>query len=329
LFDVASTACEDMVHRRPLLLLGEQSSRIIVARIGQLTSLLWEDRDMAKKKVALVTDSVANLTPDLVEEFDIKIIPMRLNWEGQTYLDGVDITEAEFYERLGTAKEIPTTSQPSVWEFKEFLEEVADEYESVLCVTISDHLSGTLDSARGAEKELPDLPLVIIDSRSASMGQGFIVLAAARALRDGADLNEAAEVVLSMVPITRAVFVVDTLEFLHRGGRIGGAKRLVGSVLSMKPLLHLVDGKIEPLASVRTKRKALARALEYIEADTIGKGPLHAAVMLASNPEEADRFCEAVKERLKPVELLQTELTPVIGTHTGPGLVGLAYYNEP
>jgi DegV family protein with EDD domain len=132
-----------------------------------------------------------------------------------------------------------------------------------------------------------------------------------------------------MVPITRAVFVVDTLEFLHRGGRIGGAQRLVGSVLSIKPLLHLVDGKIEPLASVRTKRKALGRALEIIEADTVGKGRLHAAVLHAANPEEASQFQQEVADRLKPVELLQTELTPVIGTHTGPGLVGLAYYNEP
>jgi DegV family protein with EDD domain len=161
------------------------------------------------------------------------------------------------------------------------------------------------------------------------MGQGFIALGAARALQEGADIAEAAEVARRMVPITRAVFVVDTLEFLHRGGRIGGAQRLVGSVLSIKPLLHLVDGKIEPLASVRTKRKALGRALEIIEADTTGKGPLHAAVLHASNLEEAGQFYAAVAERLKPVELLMTELTPVVGTHTGPGLVGLAYYNEP
>jgi DegV family protein with EDD domain len=100
-------------------------------------------------------------------------------------------------------------------------------------------------------------------------------------------------------------------------------------VLSIKPLLHLVDGRIEPLASVRTKRKALGRALEIIEADTIGKGPLHAAVMYASNPEEASQFRQSIQDKLKPVELMQTELTPVIGTHTGPGLVGIAYYNEP
>lgn len=284
---------------------------------------------MAKRKVAIATDSVSNLTPELAEDYDIKIIPQRLNWEGITYLDGIDITTSEFYERLATAKEIPTTSQPSAWEFKEFFEEIAQDYESILCITISDHLSGTLDSAMGAQKMLSETEIEVVDSLSASMGQGFIALAAARAVKDGAGLAEAAELARQMIPVTHAVFVVDTLEFLHRGGRIGGARRLVGSVLSIKPLLHLVDGKIEPLASVRTKRKALQRALEIIEADTIGRGSLHAAVMHAENPVEAEQFRNEVQERLKPVELLVTELTPVIGTHTGPGLVGLAYYTEP
>jgi len=284
---------------------------------------------MAKKNVAIATDSVANLTPELVSEYDIRVIPQRLNWEGVTYQDGVDITTSEFYSRLGTAKEIPTTSQPSAWEFKEFFEEIAEEYDSILCITISDHLSGTLDSALGAKKMLPDIDIEVIDSRSASMGQGFITLAAARAISEGMSLAEAAEIVRQLIPLTKAVFVVDTLEFLHRGGRIGGARRLVGSVLSIKPLLHLVDGKIEPLASVRTKRKALQRAMEIIEADTIGRGPLHAAVMHAANPTEAEQFKNEVQQRLQPVELRMTELTPVIGTHTGPGLVGLAYYTEP
>jgi DegV family protein with EDD domain len=284
---------------------------------------------VAKKKVAIATDSVSNLTAELVEQFDIKVIPQILNWAGTTYLDGIDITETEFYSRLATAKELPTTSQPSAGEFKEFFEEIGQQYDRILCITISEHLSGTLASALGAQQMIQDIPIEIIDSRSASMGQGFIVLAAAKAIKDGAELEAAAEIARRMVPITRAVFVVDTLEFLHRGGRIGGAQRLVGSVLSIKPLLHLLDGKIEPLASVRTKRKALGRALEIIEADTVGKGPLHAAVLHAANPEEASQFRQEVAERLKPVELLQAELTPVIGTHTGPGLVGLAYYNEP
>jgi DegV family protein with EDD domain len=284
---------------------------------------------MAKKKVAIATDSVSNLTPKLVKQYDINIIPQVLNWEGTTYHDGIDITQSEFYRRLATANELPTTSQPSVGEFKEFFEKIAKGCESILCITVSDHLSGTLDSARGAQQLVKDVPIEVIDSRSASMGQGFIALAAARAVKEGASLAEAADIARQMVPITKAVFVVDTLEFLHRGGRIGGAKRLFGTLLSFKPILHLDDGRIEPLENVRTKRKALARALSIIEADTTGKGPLHVAVMHAGNPGEAEQFGREVVDRLKPVEVVETELTPAIGTHTGPGLVGLAYYNEP
>ena len=284
---------------------------------------------MTKRKVAVATDSVSNLTAELVEQFDIKVIPQCLNWEENTYLDGIDITADEFYARLGKAKELPTTSQPSAGEFKEFFQKLAEESESIVCIVVSDHLSGTLDSANAAMKMLPEIAIEVVDSRSASMGQGFIVLAAARAASEGADQAAVVEAAKRLVPITHAVFVVDTLEFLHRGGRIGGAQRLLGSVLSIKPLLHLVDGRIEPLASVRTKRKALGRALEIIEADTTGKGALHAAVLHASKPDEAEQFFSQVQERLQTVELFLTELTPVIGTNTGPGLVGLAYYNEP
>ena len=283
---------------------------------------------MGKKKVAIATDSVANIPTELIQEYDIEVIPQCLNWGGETYLDGIDITADQFYRQLGSAKELPTTSQPSAGEFREFFLEIAEGCESIVCIVISDHLSGTLDSATAAVKMIPDFPIEVVDSRSASMGQGFIVLAAAKAAGEGKSHMEVAEMARRLVPVMRAVFVVDTLEFLHRGGRIGGAQRLLGSVLSIKPLLHLVDGKIEPLESVRTKRKALDRALDIIEEDTAGKGPLHAAVLHASTPDEADRFYNAVRERLQPVELLLTELTPVVGTHTGPGLVGLAYYNE-
>jgi DegV family protein with EDD domain len=270
---------------------------------------------MGKKQVAIATDSVANIPVDLIKEYDIKVIPQCLNWVGETYLDGIDITADEFYQQLGSAKELPTTSQPSAGEFREFFLEIAEGCESIVCIVVSDHLSGTLDSANAAVKMIPDFPIEVVDSRSASMGQGFIVLAAANAVSEGKSYTEVAELARGLVPNVRAVFVVDTLEFLHRGGRIGGAQRLVGSVLSIKPLLHLVDGKIEPLASVRTKRKALDRALDIIAEDAAGKGPLHAAVLHASTPDEAEKFYSTVKERF-------------IGTHTGPGLVGLAYYNE-
>lgn len=283
---------------------------------------------MSKNKVAIVVDSTAFIPPDLVEKYDIHVIPQILNWEGQSYRDNVDITPDEFYTRLKTAKEMPTTSQPSAGEFHEFFANLAESYESILAVLISEPLSGTQASARAARDMMPDFPIDIVDSRSTVMGLGFMVLAAAKAVANGADYKEAAEAARVLKERMRIIFVVDTLEFLHRGGRIGGAQRFVGSMLSIKPLLHIENGKVEPLASVRTKRKAINHMLDLVAEEMGGKTNVHAAVMNAVAPDEAAQIAEEVKQRVNPVELFITELSPVIGTHAGPGTVGVIYYAE-
>jgi len=283
---------------------------------------------VSNKKVAIVVDSTAFIPPDLVEKYDIHVIPQILNWEGQSYRDNVDITPAEFYTRLKMAKEMPTTSQPSAGEFYEFFSKLAESYDSILAVLISEHLSGTLASARAARDMMPDFPIEIVDSRSTVMGLGFMVLAAAKAVANGADYKEAAEAARALKEKMRIIFVVDTLEFLHRGGRIGGAQRFVGSMLSIKPLLHIDDGRVEPLASVRTKKKAMNHMLDLVAEEMKGKTNVHTAVMNAVAPEEAAQVAETVKQRVNPVELLTTELSPVIGTHAGPGTVGVIYYAE-
>lgn len=283
---------------------------------------------MGKSNVAVATDSTANIPDEFVDDLNIHVIPQCLNWEGETFLDGIDITPSEFYQRLGQAKELPTTSQPSAGEFHEFFGKLADENQAIIGVFISEHLSGTIDSALTAADMMPDFPIEIIDSQSASMGLGFLAMAVARALKEGSTYKEAAQLARELIPFTHAIFVVDTLEYLHRGGRIGGAQRLLGSLLSMKPLLHLEEGRIEPLARIRTKRKAIEKLLDVVAADTEGKGNLHASVIHAAAPEDAERFKQQVIERLDPVELIISELSPVVGTHTGPGLVGMGYYTE-
>jgi DegV family protein with EDD domain len=283
---------------------------------------------MAGSQVAIVVDSTATLPPEVIKQYQFHVIPQILNWEGKTYKDGVDITPDEFYSRLKVAKEMPTTSQPSAGEFYEYFQQLAETSDSIVGVFISEHLSGTLDSAYTAADMMEDYPIEIVDSRSASMGLGFIALAAARAVEKGLGHLEAAQAARSLIPNIHVLFVVDTLEFLHRGGRIGGAQRLVGSVLSIKPVLHLDDGRIEPLASVRTKRKAIQYALDVVAEDTEGMDKIHTAILHASAPDEAGNFLEMVKNRFDPVEISLAELSPVIGAHVGPGLVGIAYYGE-
>lgn len=284
---------------------------------------------MVKEKVAIVVDSTAFIPPELVAQYNIHVVPQILNWAGQSYRDNVDIKSDEFYTRLKTAKEMPTTSQPSAGEFHEFFSKLAESYESILAILISEPLSGTQASARAARNMMPEFPIEIVDSRSTAMGLGFMVLAAARAVENGADYQAAAEAARALKDGMHIVFVVDTLEFLHRGGRIGGAKRFVGSMLSIKPLLHLMDGKIEPLASVRTKKKAIEHMYKLIEDDMQGKDRVHMAVMNALAPEEAEQIGKELEARIKPQELMVTKLSPVIGAHVGPGTVGVIYYAEP
>lgn len=282
---------------------------------------------MSKRKVAIVTDSTCGLPAELIEEYGLHVIPQVLIWDGVTMLDGVDITVEEFYRRLAASESMPTTSQATAGQFAEFFSKVAESAESIVAIVISDELSGTLNSATVAKDMLEDIPIELVDSRSAAMGLGFVVLAAARAAQQGLSAAEVAAVARTTIPKIRVMFVVDTLEFLHRGGRIGGAKRLIGSMLSVKPILHLADGRIEPLESVRTKKKAVARLLELAVADVAGN-EVHAAVMHAVTPQEAEGIAESVQHSMRPLEIIRSELSPVIGANVGPGTVGLVYYAE-
>ncbi len=281
---------------------------------------------MSKKKVAIVIDSTANLPNELVQQYGIHVVPQIVNWEGQSLLDGIDLHAKDFYQKLPTTKVSPTTSQPSAGEFLEHFQKVAETADSIVGIFISEFLSGTLSSARTAKEMMGDYPLEIVDSRSASMGLGLIGLAAARAAAEGKDYQEIAAMARGLVPKVRVLFVVDTLEYLHRGGRIGGAKRLIGSMLSVKPLLHLEDGKIEPLASVRTKKKALQHMLDVVAQDLTGKSGVHTAVLHAVALPEAQQIAAELNQKFQPVENILGELSPVIGTHVGPGTLGIAYY---
>lgn len=283
---------------------------------------------MSKTNVAIVIDSTANLPDNLVTEYQIHVVPQIVNWEGKSLLDGIDIQTEAFYAKLSQSKSIPTTSQPSAGEFLEHFKRVAETAESIVGIFISEHLSGTLSSARTAAEMMGDYPIEIVDSRSASMGLGLIALAAARAAAAGKDYKEVAAIARSIVPHIRVLFVVDTLEYLHRGGRIGGAKRLIGSVLSIKPVLHLEEGKIEPLASIRTKKKAVEHMLEVARQDMANQKQVHTAVLHAAAPSDAQKLEQTIHEIIQPVEVVNGALSPVIGTHVGPGTLGVAYYAE-
>lgn len=280
-------------------------------------------------KVMIVTDSTANIPAGLLNGMPVKSLPLQVIWNGNILKDGIDIQPSEFYQRLTTEKNMPSTSQATPEEFKQAYAELLDEGYDILSIHISSKLSGTLDSAIQAKRAFPNAKIELVDSLSTSMAMGFQVMSAARMAEIGATLAECKAVSLNAIKHTGVYFAVNTLEFLHRGGRIGGAAAFLGHVLNLKPLLELQDGKIEAVEKVRTLSKTIDRLLDLVEAKLDKeKGPVRLCAIHANTPADAEELLSRAVKRI-PSHLVSdaviTTISPVLGTHTGPGALGLAY----
>ncbi len=278
-------------------------------------------------KIALVTDSTAYIPPDLVKKYNLTIMPQILIWDEKTYRDGVDILSEEFFTRLKTAKTMATTSQVPIPAMQEAFESLVAQDYDVVGIFISSKLSGTIQSAIQAKEAMGKSgeKVTVIDSYSTAMAMGFQVLAAARAAEAGASLKEVIALAEKAREHTSVYFAVDTLEFLHRGGRIGGAQRFLGTALNMKPILAVLDGRVEAIERIRTKSKALERVIELVAEKTKGKTPIRLSTLHANAPDEARQILDKATALLNPVETVFADVSPVIANHAGPGTVGLAY----
>jgi DegV family protein with EDD domain len=276
-------------------------------------------------RIAIVTDSTACIPESFIDQYDIKVAPQILLWKGETLLDGVDITPDEFYTRLRTTDVMPTTSQATVRSFHEIFKPLVAEGAKILSIVLSAKLSGTLLSAEQAKGEYPGATIELVDSETTAMALGFQVLAAARAATEGKSFEEVVELARDAKRHTGVMFVVDTLEFLHRGGRIGGAARLFGTALNMKPLLEIRNAQVDTVEKIRTKSKAFARLLDLIEERIGDKKPVRLAALHAQAEEDAHYLLEEASRRCSPVESMMTPVSPVVGNHAGPGTVGLVF----
>jgi DegV family protein with EDD domain len=285
-------------------------------------------KEQSSRRIAVVTDSTSDIPPELVEQYGIHVVPQILIMGDQTWRDQVDIDSPTFYRLLRTSSHFPSTSQPSVPDFEQVFTQLAQEAEGIAAILVSDELSGTLNSARMAAENLPGVPIEIVDTRAVSMQLGFIVLAAARAAAGGADLQTVADTARDLIGQVHVYFVVDTLEYLHRGGRIGTASRLVGTALNLKPILQVKDGIVQPLTKVRTRRKALATLLQLIDDQLAGAERIHMTVLHIDALAEADHLAQQLEACYHPLSMLHSECGPVVGTHAGPGTVGVVFYVE-
>jgi DegV family protein with EDD domain len=280
--------------------------------------------------VAVVTDSTAYLPPSLVRQYAVEVVPLYVVMAGHSGREGEDIGPADVARALAVRGQRVSTSRPTPGDFvAAYRRRLAAGADRIVSVHLSAELSGTVDAARLAATQVGEHIVTVVDSRSAAMGSGFAVLAAARAAASGADAQTVAAAARDTAAATRTLFVVDTLEHLRRGGRVGSAASMIGTALAVKPLLHVADGRVVPLEKVRTSARALARLVQRGVEAADGRSVSVAVHHLAA-PERAERLATELRQRLTGLrELHVSELGAAIGAHVGPGAVGLVVAPAP
>jgi DegV family protein with EDD domain len=275
--------------------------------------------------VHLVCDSTADLDPAFRAAHTVRVVPLKVIFGDQTYLDGVDMTAEQFYARLATPGPFPRTSQPTPAEFEEVFRELGADGGSIVCTTISADLSGTYASATQAQAALPELDIRVIDTRSVAVGHYAAVKAAVRAVEAGGDADQVEAAAVAVRGTEKVLFTVETLEHLRRGGRIGGARALLGSMLDIKPILEIRDGVIEPVGRVRTYPRAIDRLVEECKQAAATWGGAEVVIAHADRPQIAAELVE----RMRPLVSSEPSLTvvgPVVGCHSGPGAIGVGFH---
>ena len=281
-------------------------------------------------KVALLTDSTCDIPQDFIDKYDIQVIPLTIIWGGEQFMDGVNLTADDFYKRLEEDPTLPTTSQPTPQQMVQAYDEAKRKgAEQVLIITISKAMSGTHESAKAAAK-MVDIPVNVLDSKANSMSLGWQVLAAARAREKGGDLQAMIDAADKARSTMVYIITLDTLEYLHKGGRIGGASHFIGNLLNLKPQIS-VDHKSGEVAGgrrSRTRKKALNDLFEDFFAQVDLDKTLNIAVLHNAAPQEAQALVEKIEAEIDPKEIIVSIVSPVLGVHTGPRAVAICGYSE-
>ncbi|HWR65764.1 MAG TPA: DegV family protein [Bellilinea sp.] len=283
--------------------------------------------------VAIEADSVAQVPAEMARQLDITVIPFTVSIDGQLYLDGIDLAPKELYRRMRLENIMPTTAAPSLGQYQQTFETCLHAgAQAVLYVALSSKLSGGYSTACQAAKivqeEFPDRIVEVLESQQATISQGFVVMAAARAAAQGKPLAEVRRAAEEAKRHVGFAATLETLEYLARGGRIGKAAYMLGNLIKINPILTIKDGQVTPVSRVRGENHAMQAIVDYVARQAERHRKLHLAIMEADAPDQAARLQELALQQLQPAEIFHSEFTPVMGVHTGPGLVGLGYYYE-
>jgi len=271
-------------------------------------------------RTKVVTDSTSDLPAEVVRDLGITVVPAQIQFGDKVYQDGIDLFTDEFYSKLQISSVLPRTSAPSPGSFNEVYSKLAQEAEAIISIHVAAKLSATYDAARLGSADLK-CPISIVDSETASMACGLLVILAARAAREGASFSEIDALVRTAVPRTITFGVFGTLEYLYRGGRIGRAQAFLGSILKLNPILAIRAGEILPIARVRTRPKAIERLCEILRDSGV---PQEMAVMGTTEPEEAEALAQQLAPIFPPERMYRASIGPAVGTYVGPRAVGVS-----
>jgi len=284
------------------------------------------------KEVAIVTDTTACIPQEQVAKYDIEVVPVQLIFEDKSYQDGIDITPTEFYALLRQAKKLPTTSSSSPSPYVEAYRKASQRAESILCLTLPTRFSVMSDSARVAmettKTTLQNVAIEVLECTTAAAGQGLVTLAAAKAAASGKTLSEVVETAKSTMSRVNLFATLDTLHYLVKSGRVPQAAALINSILRIKPIFTLNHADARTVALPRTIHSAMKRMMKLMDEKVIREKPLHVAVMHADAEDKAIALKDEIAAQFDCTELFITEFTPVMGVHTGPGLIGVAFYSD-
>ncbi len=271
--------------------------------------------------VKIVTDSACDLPQSLVDELDIAIVSLTVRFGDEEFVDRVDLTPSQFWTRCSSSAILPETAAPSPGAFGAAFQAALDgQYDEVVCINLSGALSATIQAADAAAKSMPDATIEIVDSRTVSMGQGTIVLAAAQAARDGKSATEIATMARELASRTRVHAALDTLENLKKGGRIGAAQSLLGSLLSIKPMIAVVDGVVEPSGKQRTRARALNSLVDIVST----AGAIEGLAVMHAACSDLDDFVARLAE-IYDGDIVVGDIGAVIGAHAGAGTIGVTF----
>jgi len=278
--------------------------------------------------IKIVTDSTCDLPEDFIDKYDIQVVPLSVNFDDNSYLDGIEISNKEFYEKLKNSEKLPTTSQVNPGEFVKVFNKILDKGDEVLGIFLAKEFSGTFPSAKIAKDIIKSNSINLIDSRGVTGSLAAIVLAAADLVNKGLSIENIKLRLEEHIRNSKSLIIIDTLEYLVKGGRISKAQGTIGSVLSLKPILKIEDGKLETLAKVRGRKKGIKWMIDWVKDNKFDLSDKRVFILDTDDPEFHESIKKALLENLEIGSIVDIEVGAVVGTHGGPGCGGLCFINE-